>query len=87
MTEPKSFGSFEKLIELLAIDRLALESEKLEDLLKKVAWTSGSEFYGEFGLEMKKIKSEKWRKMSPETRAVFDLCVFEVRRVWPHIGL
>lgn len=45
-------------------------------LLKKVAWTSGSEFYGEFGLEMKKIKSEKWKEMSSETRAIFDLCAF-----------
>lgn len=62
MTEPNSFGSFEKLIELLAVDGLAPESEKLENLLKKVAWTSGSEFYGEFGLEMKKSNLTNGKK-------------------------
>jgi hypothetical protein len=78
---------FEQLIEYLAEDGLADESEKLGFLLRKVAWTTGSEFYGEFGQEMKKIKAGSWNRMRAETKAAFKECAEMVCKVWPDIGL
>jgi len=68
-------------------DGLAEEAKKLENLLREAAWTTGSEFQGEFGLEMKDIKRSSWKRMSEKTKASFKCVASMILKSWPGIGL
>ncbi len=71
------------LIDHLKEDGLADEAEKLNTLLRKVAWTTGTEFLGEFGLEMKAVKKSSWKRMSAKTKATFASAARLVKKTWP----
>jgi hypothetical protein len=75
------------LIDCLAQDGLLAEAQELDDLLRRVAWTTGSEFAGEFGLALKKLKAAHWGRMSDRTKQAFKTAAAAVRQVWPKMGL
>jgi hypothetical protein len=83
-TEPSPFAM---LIDCMKENGLADEAKKLDTLLRGAAWTTGSEFKGEFGLEMKNIKRSSWNRMSEETNACFKSVADTILKVWPDIGL
>jgi hypothetical protein len=83
-TKPSPFAT---LIDCLKEDGLAAEVKKLDYLLREVAWTTGSEFQGEFGLEMKNIKKSSWNRMSEKTKACFKSVADTILKAWPDIGL
>lgn len=78
---------FAVLIESMKEDDLASEANQLDALLRHVAWTTGSEFLGEFGLKMKTLKSAQWNRMSDKTRESFANVAVAILKVWPEIGL
>ena len=82
-TENKFFA----LVDALSKEGLVIESEKLDFLINKVVWTTGSEFLGEFGIKMKEIKETCWGNMQDQTKTVFSDAAKEVLHVWPEIGL
>jgi len=75
------------LIDGLQQDGLQTEAQELDDLLRHVAWTTGSEFMGELGARMKKVKAEKWDRMSDGTKQSFRIAAKTILKVWPRIGL
>jgi len=83
-TQPSSYAI---LIDSLAEDGLQAQSKELDVLLRHVAWTTGSEFMGEFGQTMKEIKASQWSQMSDKTRRSFKSAADEILKVWPEIGL
>jgi hypothetical protein len=83
-TKPSPFAT---LIDCMKEDGLAAEVKKLDDLLREVAWTTGSEFQGEFGLEMKNIKKSSWNRMNEKTKACFKSVADMILKAWPDIGL
>ena len=81
-------SSFVTLIDCMKDDGLAAGAKRLDMLLhNKVAWSTGSEFQGDFGLEMKNIKRSSWRRMSPKTQTSFGSVAHMILKVWPAIGL
>ena len=78
---------FAILIECLTQDELTDEARELDVLLREVAWTTGSEFLGEFGQKMKEIKTTQWDHMQDGTQAAFTNAAGAVLKVWPEIGL
>jgi hypothetical protein len=82
--EPSPFAI---LIDYLEEDGLAADAKQLNTLLRDVAWTTGSEFLGEFGLRMKELKTTQWHRMSSKTRASFRSATRAIVKVWPDIGL
>jgi hypothetical protein len=78
---------FAILIDYLKQDGLAADAEQLNTLLRESAWTTGSEFLGEFGLRMKELKTAQWHRMNPKTRASFRSAARAIMKVWPDIGL
>ena len=82
-TEPSPFAT---LIDYMKENGLADEAKKLDTLLREVAWTTGSEFRGEFGFEMKNIKRSSWKRMSEKTKASFKSVAGMILKSWPGIG-
>lgn len=78
---------FAALIESLEEDGLTDEARQLDALLCQVAWTTGSELLGEFGLRMKAFKATHWNQISDKTKTCFRNAAAAVRKVWPHIKL
>ena len=76
------------------LDRLvaALRAQGLDpaaDRLHAVAsatYTTSSEFLGELGLEMARLRKAHGNSFSPETVAAFQACVKAVRLAWPTMG-
>jgi hypothetical protein len=75
------------LIDCLQQDGLRTEAKELDFLLRHVAWTTGSEFMGEFGARMKKVKAEQWGRMSSGSKQSFRIAAETILKVWPDIGL
>jgi hypothetical protein len=75
------------LIDCLQQDGLLTEAKELDGLLRHVAWTTGSEFMGEFGARMKKVKAKQWGRMSDKAKQAFRIASEPILKVWPHIGL
>ena len=82
--EPSPFAL---LIDYVERDGLAADAKQLSTLLRDVAWTTGSEFLGEFGLRIKELKKTQWHRMSPKTRASFRSAARAIMKGWPDIGL
>lgn len=83
MTSSISNEPFERLIISLRRDGLSAESDRLNDLIHKVAWTTGSEMIGELGLAVRKIKKEHPKGLSEESKMNIRECLKGVRRIWP----
>jgi hypothetical protein len=79
--------SFAVLIGRMKHDGLVDEAERLDSLLCKTAWTTGSEFLGEFGHAMKKIKRASWKRMNDSTRTAFKSAARTILKAWPRLGL
>lgn len=77
-----SYEPFEKLILALNEGGLVTESKKLDYLLHKVAWTTGSELLGDIGGEITDIDSNALQ-LSSKTKAVMKECLRMVEQVWP----
>ena len=82
-----SQSPFAALIESLQGDGSTDEARQLDVLLRQVAWTTGSEFLGEFGRAMKALKATHWHRMSDKTKACFRDAAAAVRKAWPRIRL
>jgi hypothetical protein len=80
-TEP-----FDSLVDDLRHDGLTVAADRLHALLHKTAWTTGSELYGELGLEMKGIRQAFGQRFSPRTKTSFKAAAAAVTKVWPDIG-
>lgn len=79
-TQPNPFVV---LIDRLAQDGLADEAVRLNELLRQTAWTTGTEFLGEFGLAMKRMRKSVRSRASAETKAAFRSAAKAVRKAWP----
>ncbi len=79
-----SYQCFEQLIVALRAEGHGDVAAKLDYLLRKVAWTTGSELLGELGLEI--IRFQKGHAtVTAKLRRSVDSCMDTVRRVWPNI--
>jgi hypothetical protein len=78
-----SYVPFDELISCLRLDGLDTEAARLDYLIHKVAWTTGSELMGELGREMRKLQQEHGSKLSAETCTKMEAAFNIVRRVWP----
>jgi hypothetical protein len=78
------FQCFEKLIRQLRADSHAAAAEKLDTILHRVAWTTGSELLGALGLEIAAFQRAT-PEVSAELQATLASCMQMVKRVWPHI--
>jgi len=76
---------FAVLIDRLRADGLVDEAAELDILLRHMAWTTGTEFLGEFGLAMKKMRRTVRRKAGAETKAAFEEAARAVKKAWPHM--
>jgi hypothetical protein len=79
--------AFAALVESLRRDGATDEARQMDELLRHVAWTTGSEFLGEFGLAMKALKAAHWNRMSDNTKSCFRDAAAAVRKAWPRIRL
>jgi len=75
------------LIDCLQQDGLQDDAKELDELLRHIAWTTGSEFLGEFGFRMKRLKETQWDRMSDKTKQSFRIAAKTILKVWPSIGL
>jgi len=78
---------FSDLIDALSKDQLPTPSKKLDFLLRDVAWTTSSEFLGEFGVEMNKIKKAYGDRMSADTKEKYSIVALQINKVWPDMQL
>ena len=78
------YDCFEQLITGLRAEGHSDFAAKLDYLLHKVAWTTGSELLGELGLEI--IRFQKGHAtMTAELRQSLGSCMDAVQRAWPNI--
>ena len=83
MTPVISYQPFEALIISLRADALTKESDHIDYLLRKVAWTSGSELIGELGQKIKEISKEDISRLSAATIKNLKDGMDVVKLVWP----
>lgn len=78
-----SYVPFDELIACLHADGLGTEAARLDHLVHKVPWTTGSELMGGLGQEMRKLEQEHGSKLSAGTRMKVEAAFDMVRRVLP----
>ena len=78
------YDCFEQLITGLRAEGHSDFAAKLDYLLHKVAWTTGSELLGELGLEILGFQ-QHLPTISEELRQLLASCMDIVRRAWPDI--
>lgn len=78
------YQCFEQLIVNLRAEGHGDVAAKLDYLLHKVAWTTGSELLGELGLEILAFQRDH-ATLSAELQQSLGSCKVTVRRVWPNI--
>ncbi len=83
----KEQSPYQHLIDDLNKDGLVTPAKKLHFLLCDIAWTTGSEFLGEFGSEMEKIKQTYWDRMSGTTQSSFMDTAKIILKNWPNMNL
>ena len=81
-TQPDPFAV---LIDRLAQDGLTEEATRLNVILRQTAWTTGTEFLGAFGSEMKSMRRSVRRRATAETKAAFRSAAKVVKKCWPRI--
>ena len=74
---------FVLLIERLAHDGLTYEAARLDILLHRTAWTTGTEFLGAFGKEMRTMRRSVRLRASDDTKAAFKAAKRAVTKAWP----
>jgi hypothetical protein len=79
-----SYECFEELIRRLRGAGHVAAAEKLDFMLHKVAWTTGSELIGELGSEILSFQRSASDVSSELQRSLSD-CMSMVRRFWPDI--
>ncbi len=80
----EGYDCFEQLIVSLRAEGHADVAARLDCLLHKVAWTTGSELLGELGLEILGFQNSQ-PTVTKELRQLLGSCLEIVRRVWPDI--
>ena len=83
--DPAQTDPFVVLIDQLRQDGLIEEADRLNVHLRETAWTTGTEFLGEFGLEMKRMRKSVRRLASAETKATFRAAARVIKKTWPHL--
>jgi hypothetical protein len=78
-----SYEPFDDLIACLRRDGLTKEADVLDQLLHKMAWTTGSELIGELGQALKKIRREHTNDLTETCQASLRKSMEMVNRVWP----
>jgi hypothetical protein len=78
-----SLHPFEELIAKLREQGFSESADYIE-MLKRISWTSSSEFIGELGQGILRFQREH-PTVSGDLRDVLDRCMREVRIVWPDI--
>lgn len=78
------YQCFEQLIVNLRAEGHGDVAAKLDYLLHKLAWTTGSELLGELGLQILDFRREH-ATVTAELRQSLGSCMDTVRRVWPNI--
>jgi hypothetical protein len=75
---------FDELIQQLRVEGYVEPAARLHTLLHEVAWTTGSELFGEVGLTLLAFERSA-PVLGIELQGCFDRCMTLVRRVWPDI--
>ncbi len=78
------YECFEELIRRLRAEDHTRTANKLDFMLHRVAWTTGSELIGELGLEILAFR-ERVSDMSAELQHSLEKCLSIVRTIWPDI--
>ena len=78
------YDCFEHLIARLRTEGHGGVADKLDYLLHKVAWTTGSELLGELGLQILGFQKNV-PTTSAEVQQLLASCMDIVRQVWPDI--
>jgi hypothetical protein len=80
-----SYECFDELIAQLRAAGHASTADKLDFMLRRVAWTTGSELLGELGAEIL-----RFQQSTPSTSAAIQQSMNRsldmVRRIWPEIA-
>lgn len=76
------YRCFEELITKLQKEGFTRFADKLDFLLHRVAWTTGSELIGELGLEISSFEPDALTASST-LKQQLDFCMAEVKKVWP----
>jgi hypothetical protein len=83
-TTQTGYGCFDELIRQLRVEGHVQPAAKLHTLLHEVAWTTGSELIGEFGLTILAFERGE-PTISSDLRRLLESCMSLVRRAWPDI--
>jgi len=78
---------FERLIVSLRNDGLLKEADLLDQMIHKVAWTTGSELIGELGLSIEKIRKENIDRLSADSIKNIKESMKLVKRVCPGFSI
>ncbi len=76
------YECFEELIRRLRVEDHAQTANKLDFMLHRVAWTTGSELIGELGLEILAFR-KRVSDISAELQHALEKCLSMVRTIWP----
>jgi hypothetical protein len=79
-----SYDCFDELIAQLRASGHASTADKLDFILHRVAWTTGSELLGELGVEIIQFQRSA-PSASAELQQALSRALDMVRRVWPEI--
>lgn len=82
---PKRIEPFDTFAEMLKEDSLMHFYHELYTILHLTAWTTGSEFYGEMGLVLKKIYNKHQKELNEKMLEKLSECISVVKKVWPKI--
>jgi hypothetical protein len=72
---------FDELIALLRAEGHAELADRLDDMIRHTAWTTGSELNGELGLALRGFRRTA-RGLSPALRQQLRTCLRAVRPRW-----
>jgi hypothetical protein len=78
------YQCFEELIRRLQEGGFAVIAQKLDEMLHRVAWTTGSELIGELGLEILAFQ-QMTPELPVELQGAMSRCMAMVKRIWPDI--
>jgi len=83
-TSQPGYECFEELILRLRVAAHSATADKLDFILHRVAWTTGSELIGELGSEILAFQRSV-ADVSVELQRELSDCMTAVRKVWPDI--
>jgi len=81
-TQNDPFGA---LIDYLKKDGLNDEAAKLHVLAREMAWTTGTEYLGEFGHAMASMRKVVKHRASAETKVAWRASAKVIRKAWPSL--